>query len=271
MVVIALTGAACAGARGGPVLQPSLDPAAVAATALELQGRRYAFGGATPGGFDSSGFTHYVYAQHGIELPRVAALQYRVGTPVGRSGLRPGDLVFFDTAASRSPSHVGLLIGDDRFLYASVALGEVRVDHLGTRYWRQHYLGARRIAASPGLGRSGWDGYVARPRPKRVGRGKTGSSMRRLRPSTSGHLARRTALAAAPGASTRLKTQAVIATLLRPGDSIQRDASGCGNRVRDLSLPSLPVGWADGAAPAAFRGSSSLTSPWRLPFQTAEA
>ena len=192
MVVVALTGAAC-GVRGGPILQPPLDSAAVAATALELLGRPYAFGGATPAGFDSSGFTHYVYAQHGIELPRVAALQYRVGTPVGRRDLRPGDLVFFDTAAARGPSHVGLLIGGGRFLYASVALGEVRVDHLGTRYWRQHYFGARRIAASPGLG---WDGNVARQRPKRVGRGKTGSSMRRLRPSMSGHLARRTALAA---------------------------------------------------------------------------
>ena len=67
-VVIGLTGAAC-GVRGGPVLQPSLDSAAVAATALELLGRPYAFGGATPAGFDSSGFTHYVYAQHGIDLP----------------------------------------------------------------------------------------------------------------------------------------------------------------------------------------------------------
>lgn len=180
-MVIALTGAAC-GVRGGPVLQPSLDSAAVAATALGLLGRPYAFGGATPAGFDSSGFTHYVYAQHGIDLPRVAAQQYRVGALVGRRDLRPGDLVFFGTAASRGPSHVGLLIGDGRFLYASVALGEVRADHLGTRYWRQHYLGARRIAASPGLGRSEWDGDVARQRPKRAGRGKTGLSMRRLRP-----------------------------------------------------------------------------------------
>lgn len=177
LVLIALAGAAC-GVRDGPVLQPSPDPAAVAATALGLLGRPYAFGGATPDGFDSSGFTHYVYAQHGIELPRVAAQQYRAGTPVvRRDDLRPGDLVFFDPA-SRIPSHVGLAIGDGRFVYASAALGEVRADLLGTTYWRQHYLGARRVVAPQG----GWDGRVARHRPKRVVRGETGSSLRRLRP-----------------------------------------------------------------------------------------
>ena len=176
LVLMALTGAAC-GVRGGPVLQPSLDPAAVAATALGLRGRPYAFGGATPDGFDSSGFTHYVYAQHGIELPRVAAQQYRAGTPVVPRDLRPGDLVFFDPA-SRIPSHVGLALGDGRFVYASAALGEVRADHLGGGYWRLHYLGARRIVAS----QSGWDERGARHRPKRVVRGKTGPSLRRLRP-----------------------------------------------------------------------------------------
>ena len=109
----------------------------MATTALGLLGRPFAFGGATPAGFDSSGFTHYVYAQHGIELPRITAQQYRAGAPVVRSDLRPGDIVFFDPAA-RIPSHVGLVIGDGRFVYASAALGEVRADHLGASYWRQH-------------------------------------------------------------------------------------------------------------------------------------
>ena len=134
------------------------------------------FGGATPAGFDSSGFTHYVYAQHGIELPRVAAQQYRVGTPAARHDLRPGDLVFFDTASRSNPSHVGLVVGDGRFLYASVALGEVHADRLDTSFWRQRYLGARRIVASR-------DGRVARhiDRSGAWRRGKTGVSLRRLR------------------------------------------------------------------------------------------
>ena len=180
LAAIALAGASCA-VRGGPVPQtvpvaPTADSAAVAATALGLLGRPYTFGGATPAGFDSSGFTHYVYAQHDIELPRLAAQQYRVGTPAARHDLRPGDLVFFDTASRSNPSHVGLVVGDGRFLYASVALGEVHADRLDTSYWRQRYLGARRIVASR-------DGRVARhiDRSSAWRRGKTGASLRRLR------------------------------------------------------------------------------------------
>ena len=149
-----------------------------AATALGLLGRPYAFGGATPDGFDSSGFTHYVHAQHGVELPRVAAQQYRGGTPVvRRDDLRPGDLVFFDPA-SPIPSNVGLAIGDGRFVYASAALGEVRADHFGTKPL------APALSRRPARRRSagGWDARVARHRPKRVVRGEAGSSLRRLRP-----------------------------------------------------------------------------------------
>lgn len=148
------------GARGGDVPHPFpgnppadesdvartglRDPASVIETALALRGAPYAWGGATPRGFDCSGFTHYVYAQHGVSIPRVAVRQYRVGDAVSRRELQPGDLVFFSTIAP-GPSHVGLAIGDGRFVHAPSERGEVRVENLSARYWQRRYLGARRI------------------------------------------------------------------------------------------------------------------------------
>ena len=161
----ALAAAGCA-SHGGPVPYPfprpgrlphgpaavrlpPADPNAVIATALSLRGVRYTWGGTTPGGFDCSGFTRYVYGQHGIDLPRVAADQYHAGAKVALRDLRPGDLVFFTTIAP-GPSHVGMAIGDDQFVHAPNQRGEVRVDRLGARYWRRRFIGARRIAADTG-------------------------------------------------------------------------------------------------------------------------
>ena len=155
--VLALS--AC-GARGGDVPAPfpgtrptgatdaarRHDPSALIETALSLRGTPYVWGGATPRGFDCSGFTHYVYALHGVSLPRVAAQQYRVGDVVASRNLRPGDLVFFSTIAP-GPSHVGLALGDGRFIHAPSERGAVRVENLHARYWQRRYLGARRVAS----------------------------------------------------------------------------------------------------------------------------
>ena len=104
-------------------------------------------------------------------MPSSGALHFACSLSTGR-----GELVGLSLAVRES--HVGLALGDGRFVFASAALGEVRADHLGGSYWRLHYLGARRILASQG----GWDERGARHRPKRVVRGKTGPSLRRLRP-----------------------------------------------------------------------------------------
>ena len=122
---------------------PAAEPSAVIGTALSLRGAPYAWGGATPRGFDCSGFTHYVYAQHGVILPRVAAHQYRIGDAIAPQELQPGDLVFFSTIAP-GPSHVGLVIGDGRFIHAPSERGSVRVENLSARYWERRYVGARR-------------------------------------------------------------------------------------------------------------------------------
>ena len=118
---------------------------AVVRRALGYLGTRYRYGASGARGFDCSGFTSYIYRQHGISLPHNSAAQYRVGKPVSRSELRPGDLVFFRTRGSRI-SHVGIYIGNGKFVHASSARGRVRVDTLTSGYYHQRYVGARRIS-----------------------------------------------------------------------------------------------------------------------------
>ena len=112
--------------------------------ALKYLGTRYRYGASGARGFDCSGFTSYIYRQHGISLPHNSAAQYRVGKPVSRSELRPGDLVFFRTRGRRI-SHVGIYIGNGKFVHASSARGRVRIDSLTSGYYHKRYVGARRI------------------------------------------------------------------------------------------------------------------------------
>ena len=123
------------------------DPYRVTGTALSLRGVPYVWGGDSPDGFDCSGFTQYVYARHGIRLPRQAADQYQVGGRVDRDDVQAGDLVFFTTIASGA-SHVGLALGDDRFVHAPSERGVVRVERLSGSYWSRRWVGARRVIGS---------------------------------------------------------------------------------------------------------------------------
>ena len=127
-----------------PVAAPGeQDP--LASTALAYRGVRYRNGGADPqDGFDCSGLVWYVLAQHGIAVPRTVVEQYRVGTSVLAPDLRAGDLVFFNTTGV-SPSHVGISVGGDEFVHAPNSSGEVRVEHLGARYWSERFVGIRRV------------------------------------------------------------------------------------------------------------------------------
>ena len=117
---------------------------AIVGTALALRGTPYRNGGADPAGFDCSGFVEYVFARHGIAVPRTVAQQYRVGTPVDTDDLQPGDLVFFQTVAPGA-SHVGIAIGGDEFVDAPSGNGVVRVDRLSAPYWAARLLGVRRV------------------------------------------------------------------------------------------------------------------------------
>jgi len=125
----------------------SAEVYALTGTALALRGAPYKTAGADPNGFDCSGFTWYVFAQHGITLPRDVRQQFQSGTPVTPDRLAPGDLVFFSTVAP-GPSHVGISIGGDEFVHAPSSSGVVRVEHLNSGYWSPRLVGVRRVGIS---------------------------------------------------------------------------------------------------------------------------
>lgn len=113
--------------------------------ALALMGIRYRYGGNTPlTGFDCSGFVRYVFNQIGTALPRSASEISRSGHAVERDELQPGDLVFFNTLR-RPFSHVGIYLGDHRFIHAPARGGNVEIVNMSERYWERRYNGARRL------------------------------------------------------------------------------------------------------------------------------
>ena len=124
------------------------DRYALVGTALQLRGVAYRDRGADPGGFDCSGFTQYVFAQHGIVLPREVRDQFRLGKRVRPRSLAPGDLLFFSTIAPGA-SHVAILVGGDQFVHAPSSAGAVRVERLSAPYWSRRFLAARRIDELP--------------------------------------------------------------------------------------------------------------------------
>jgi cell wall-associated NlpC family hydrolase len=103
----------------------------------------YVWGGNTPKGFDCSGFTKYVFSNAGIALPRLADEQYRLGSPVSRPNLIPGDLVFFTTYCP-GVSHSGIYVGNNKFISATSS-GGIRVDSMSSGYWSSRYVGAKRV------------------------------------------------------------------------------------------------------------------------------
>lgn len=116
----------------------------ISGTALSLRGAPYRNGGMDPNGFDCSGFVWYVFAQHGVKVPRTVSDQFKAGGSVAAADLRPGDLVFFTTTAPGA-THVGIAVGGDSFVHAPTSTGTVRVEHLGASYWASRFVGARRI------------------------------------------------------------------------------------------------------------------------------
>ena len=111
--------------------------------AMRFLGVPYVFGGTTSSGFDCSGFVQHVYAMLGYHIPRTADAQYYAGKHIAGRSMVPGDLVFFQTYAA-GPSHVGIYLGNDRFVHASSSRG-VTVSSLHESYWSARYLGAKRL------------------------------------------------------------------------------------------------------------------------------
>ncbi len=133
LLLVTLSGCA---SRGGLAAKR----ADLVAKGLAQIGTPYVYGGTSPRqGFDCSGLTYYAHYQAGLRIPRTAAAQQRAARPVARNRLQPGDMVFFKTGPETY--HVGLMIDRKRFVHASSARNEVRVDSLDTPYWSAHYIG----------------------------------------------------------------------------------------------------------------------------------
>lgn len=116
--------------------------------ALNMLGTKYRLGGGTPNtGFDCSGLVIYAAEKSlGLKLPRRAAEIAREGIAVKLTELKKGDLVFFNTLGKRN-SHVGIYLGDQKFVHAPRSGSVVRVESMDIAYWKKRYNGARRLAA----------------------------------------------------------------------------------------------------------------------------
>jgi cell wall-associated NlpC family hydrolase len=139
-----LDASAGAGAVPAQPSQPTYAPppsryGGVVGIAMQYLGTPYVYGGSSPGGFDCSGFVMYVFAQVGVSLPHNAAAQYGYGTPVSRSDLQPGDLVFFNGLG-----HDGIYIGGGQFIHSPHTGDVVKISSM-TGWYSSTFVGARRI------------------------------------------------------------------------------------------------------------------------------
>jgi peptidoglycan DL-endopeptidase CwlO len=113
----------------------------VVGIAMQYLGIPYRWGGSSPStGFDCSGFVMYVYAQVGISLPHNAAMQYGYGSPVSRSDLQPGDIVFFNGLG-----HNGIYVGGGSFIHSPHTGDVVKISSLSSSWYASTYVGARRL------------------------------------------------------------------------------------------------------------------------------
>ncbi len=110
-------------------------------------GKRYVWGAVGPATFDCSGFTSYVYKKTGVNIPRTSREQSKYGKYIQRKSLKPGDLIFFDTSRRKKGivNHVGIYLGNNKFIHASSAKKSVVVTSLGKSFYSNRYKWARRV------------------------------------------------------------------------------------------------------------------------------
>ena len=134
----------------GSTVSSSSTPAAsasqIVSTAEKYLGVPYVWGGSSPKGFDCSGFVYYVLKSLGYKASRTMSGQYNMGTPVDKSQLQPGDLVFFQGTYKSGMSHVGIYVGNGQFIHSPHTGKVVCYSDLNSTYYTSHYYGACRVA-----------------------------------------------------------------------------------------------------------------------------
>lgn len=119
----------------------------LALQAMGMLGIRYKYGGSTPeNGLDCSGLVQHIFKEAwGKDLPRTSVEISRVGEHIDKKDLQPGDLVFYNTL-KRGFSHVGIYLGDRKFIHSPSAGGQVRIESMDVAYWKKRFNGGRRIS-----------------------------------------------------------------------------------------------------------------------------
>ena len=124
---------------------PSSGGSKIAETVKKYLGVPYVWGGASPSGFDCSGLVYYVLRSCGYSVSRTASSMYSQGTPVAKSDLQPGDVVFFQNTYKAGISHVGIYVGDGKFIHSPHTGSVVSYADLYSDYYVSHYYGACRF------------------------------------------------------------------------------------------------------------------------------
>ena len=141
-----------AAALNGSATSSGSSSSAVLATGSQIVteaqkylGTPYVYGGASPSGFDCSGFVYYVLKQLGYAPSRMIKDMYCMGSYVSKSDLEPGDIVFFANTYGSGLSHVGIYVGNGQFIHSPNSRSTVSYSDLTSGYWANHYYGARRM------------------------------------------------------------------------------------------------------------------------------
>jgi cell wall-associated NlpC family hydrolase len=134
-----------AASLAGVSAPPGWPSDGLAGAGLKLLGTPYVWGGASPSGFDCSGFIWYVASQVGKPVSRSMLGQYNAGSHPARADLKPGDLVFFQNTWAPGLSHSGIYLGDQKFVNAADEATGVTISSLNSAYWTTHWFGATRL------------------------------------------------------------------------------------------------------------------------------
>lgn len=146
-VLLALLAGGCSGPPARHVPGSNVaEREAIIASARRMLGVPYRYGGASPAtGFDCSGLVQYAYRNAGIRVPRTTGEQYRASLLLPRHALQPGDVIFFHLRGTSRVSHVGIYLGDGRFIHAPSTGKKVSVSELSDPYWRRRFTSGGRL------------------------------------------------------------------------------------------------------------------------------